>query len=172
MAKQVLDKAFKGDPFNRPNVNTLDLLDKFTKFRQVRYAAFQSEAVRNRSRGHAALCRGTSREGVRHAQREVWFQARRPDHLRDVSGPRRLRRANSRIAGDGRRTGSLFWKTVRDGFAGRSKARQIQLGQYAVARVYARHHASDDGSQNSALVFGRTFGLRGAQCISWLGRST
>ena len=30
--KQVLDQAFKGDPFNRPNYNTLDLLDKFTKF--------------------------------------------------------------------------------------------------------------------------------------------
>ena len=162
--KQVLDQAFKGDPFNQTELQHARPAGQVHEVCRVRHAAFQGETARNRSRGHAAVRRRNfsrrrttrsarstvSNRKVRSSSRCIRTTMTSPCELWDCPGSE----AHSGVC-----FGKLF---VMDSPAAR-KPDAIQLGQYAVARIYSRHHASNDGSQNSALVLRRPFGLRGAQ---------
>ena len=138
--KDMLEKAFAGDPFNKWTYNTLTLLDSFGKFDHFEDSTSRScWASRNRRRC-SPLRRGVAGKSVQRSHDKVRLQARRPDRVRNVSGSPGLRRSHAWDAGSWRSRRDIR-KDVRHGFTVRAPAQHFQLGQHALARVHPRHHA-------------------------------
>ena len=167
--REVIERAFRGDPFNVWAYNTLDLLDQMDTFVRAGSAHFvflmskedgpvlAPYATRLAEEAYAGL---TARYGFTPAGRvrvELF-----PDHGGFAVRTLGLPRLGA--------LGVCFGDGDCAGLAARAEGRILQLGIDPVARIRSRHHPPDDRPQHPALVFRGHFGPRGAPRAAGLGR--
>ena len=99
--RTALDQSFKLDPFDPWTKNTLDLLDTFKDYVEVRTPRFIVMIEKKDADAARAIRRGAGGAGVRFARRSLWPPARAADPDRDLPVARGLFRAHGGPDGPG-----------------------------------------------------------------------
>jgi tetratricopeptide (TPR) repeat protein len=168
-ARVVLERAFKGDPYDVVTYNLLSMMDALDKFVTVR----DGDVVVRLSADEAPVMRDYlvtfAKESLAKLSKQWNFTPQGPILVEMFPEARRLRGAHDGAARDDRRARRLLRPGRGIRLAKGAAARRIQLAGNPVARVDARHHAADVEQPYSALADGRHFSLAGSAGEARLG---